>query len=92
MWTRAGQMNAPVFPLPVLAIRIISRPLNALGIAWKYNIRNQDSEERIVTWDWIGVGVVNSDLRSVFINRSSKPKWAKLTTGRGIFTPRTYDK
>jgi hypothetical protein len=46
----------------------------------------------ILTCAWIGVGVVNSDLRSVFIKRSSKPKWAKLTIGRGIFTPRTYKK
>ncbi len=44
----------------------------------------------ISTCDWIGVGVENSDLRSVFIKRSSKPKWTKLTTGRGIFTPRTF--
>ncbi len=33
IWTIAGQTNAPVFPLPVLAIPIISRPLKAVGIA-----------------------------------------------------------
>ena len=34
MWTRRGHRKAAVFPLPVLAIPIMSRPLRVTGIPW----------------------------------------------------------
>lgn len=67
MCTSIGHTNAAVFPLPVFAMPIRSRPLSAPGMAC----------------DWMGVGCTNSVFRIIFIMFSSKPKCAKLVTGFG---------
>jgi len=42
------------------------------------------------TWDWMGVGCVNSDFNMAFISCWSKLKWAKLQTGFGGAYPETF--
>ena len=73
MCTRRGQINAAVFPLPVLAMPMMSLPLRAIG----------------TDCAWMGVGEVYSDFLIDLINASSKPKWPKLDTGFGGSNPVT---
>ena len=75
-WTKRGQRKAAVFPEPVLAIPMMSRPLRATGMAC----------------DWMAVGWENSDFRINDISSSSKPKWAKDTHGFGGEYPDTCKK
>ena len=65
MWTIIGHTKAAVFPEPVLAIPITSRPDSPTGTAWA----------------WIAVGWVYPIFRTVPSIPSSNPQCAKLTIG-----------
>ncbi|OMH83980.1 hypothetical protein AX774_g2527, partial [Zancudomyces culisetae] len=68
-----GNTKASVFPLPVLAIPITSRPISIAGIACA----------------WIAVGFSKPALVIAWRTVLFKPKYVHLVAGCGAFTPRT---